>query len=140
MPLSTYLSTLLRPQARQSLKMVGSPHLQMRGINDTVFLGQWGIPEIKASINDLASFFVLDFLRTNIDFPQNVAAWIYKKKDMVLFFKGEKLISHFKWSQFKKEFRRPRQQGFSSPGPYMESGSLRREKYLHNSEGGLAFG
>lgn len=138
--LLAYLSTLLRPKARQSLKMVGSPHLLMRGIKDTVFLGQWGIPEIKIGLNDLASCFILDFLRTNIDLPQDVAAWVYEKKDMVLFFKEEKLISHFKWSQFKKTFRRPHQRGFSSHGTYEGKGTLRGGQNPYNSEGGLAFG
>jgi hypothetical protein len=138
--LSTYLSTLLRPKTRQSFKMVGSPHLLMRGINDTAFLGQWGIPEIKIRINDLESFFILDFLRSNIDIPQNVAAWIYERKDMVLFFKREKLISHFKWSQFKERFRRPHQRGFSSHGTCVERETLWGGKTPHNSEGGLAFG
>ena len=136
----TCLSTYLRPKTRQSLKNGGSPHLMMRGLNHKAFLGQWGIPEIKISINDLESFFILDFLRTNIDIPQNVAAWIYERKDMVLFFKREKLISHFQWSRFKKRFRRPHQRGFSSHGTCVESGTLRGEKKPYNSEGGLAFG
>ena len=116
MPALSYLSTLLKPQARQPLRMVDSPHLLLCGINETVFLGQWGIPEIKTSLNDLKAFFSLDFLTVNIEIIQNefVAAWIYEKKDMVLFFKGDKLISHFKWSQFKKRFKRPDQGSFSS--------------------------
>ena len=140
MPLLTYLSTLLRPKARQSLKMVGSPHLLMRGLNHKVFLGQWGIPEIKISINDLASFFILDFLSGNIDIPQNIAAWIYEKKDMVLFFEDDKLISHFRWSQFKNKFRRLHQEGFSPHGSWVESRTLGGERRPFNSEGTLAFG
>ena len=140
MPLLAYLSTLLRPKAGQSLRMVGSPHLMMRGIKDTVFLGQWGIPEITTGINDLASFFVLDFLSSNTNIPQNVAAWIYEKKDMVLFFEEEKLVSHFKWSQFKKNFRKPHQRAFSSHSTYVGKEALRGEQNPYNSEGGLAFG
>jgi hypothetical protein len=97
-PALSYLSTILKPQSRQPLKMVGSPHLMLHGINETVFLGQWGIPEIKNSLNDLEEFFILDFLTVNIETAENefVAVWIYEKRDMILFFKEEKLISHFK--------------------------------------------
>jgi len=125
-PALSYLSTLLKPQARQPLRMVDSPHLLLRGINETVFLGQWGIPEIKISLNDLKAFFILDFITVNIEITQNefVAAWIYEKKDMVLFFKGEKLIFHFKWSQFKKRFRRPDHRGFSFHDTSVENGTL----------------
>lgn len=126
MPALSYLSTLLKPQARKPLQMVDSPHLLLRGIKETVFLGQWGIPEIKISLNDLKEFFILDFLTVNIEITQNefVAAWIYEKKNMVLFIKGEKLISHFKWSQFKKRFRRPDQRDFSSHDTSVKNGTL----------------
>ena len=126
MPALSYLSTLLKPQARKPLQMVDSLHLLLRGINETVFLGQWGIPEIKISFNDFKEFFILDFLTVNIEITPNefVAAWIYEKKDMVLFFKGEKLISHFKWSQFKKRFRRPDQRDFSSHDTSVKNGTL----------------
>jgi len=129
-PALSYLSFLLKPQARQPLKMEGSPHLMLRGINDTVFLGQWGIPENKISLNDLKAFFSLYFLTVNIEIIQNefVAAWIYEKKDMVLFFKGDKLISHFKWSQFKERFRRPDHRGVKSHGTSVENGMLRGYK------------
>ncbi len=98
----------------------------MRGITETVFLRQWGIPEIKASLNDLKSFFALDFLMVEIGVRQNefVAAWIYKKRDRVFFFKGEKLISHFKWSQFKTRFRKSDRRGFGSHDAYAGSGVL----------------
>ena len=137
MPALSYLLNLLKPQARQSLQMVDSLHLLLRGINETVFLGQWGIPEIKISLNDLKEFFILDFLTVNIEITQNefVAAWIYEKKNMVLFFKREKLISHFKWSQFKKRFRRPDQRDFSSHDTSVKNGTLTGRE-LRKSEDG----
>ena len=127
MPALSYLSTILKPQSRQPLKMVGSPHLMLHGINETVFLGQWGIPEIKNSLNDLEEFFILDFLTVNIETAENefVAVWIYEKRDMILFFKEEKLISHFKWSQFRKRFRRPDHRGFCSHGQGMACNDFR---------------
>jgi hypothetical protein len=125
-PALSYLSTLLKPQVRQPPKMEGSPHLMLRGINETIFLGQWGIPENKISLNDLKAFFILDFLTVSIETAENeyVAVWIYGKKDMILFFKEEKLISHFKWSQFKTRFRRPDHRGFESHGTPLENGPL----------------
>jgi len=129
-PALSYLSTLLKPQARQPLKTVGPPHLMLRGIDETVFLGQWGMPEIKISLNDLKVFFILDFLTENIETAENefVEVWIYEKRDMILFFKEEKLVSHFIWSQFKKRFRRPDHRGFKSHGTFVENGMLRGGK------------
>jgi len=126
MPALSYLSTILKPQSRQPLKMVGSPHLMLRGIIETVFLGQWGMPEIKISLNDFKAFFILDFLTVDIETGENefVAVWIYEKRDMILFFKEEKLISHFMWSQFKKRFRRPDHRRFKSHGTSVENGTL----------------
>jgi len=129
-PALSYLSTLLKPQARQPLRTVGSPHLMLRGIIETVFLGQWGMPEIKISLNDLKAFFILDFLTVNIETAENEfdEVWIYEKRDMILFFKEEKLISHFIWSQFKKNFKRPDHRGLESHGTSMGNGMLRRDK------------
>jgi len=81
----------------------------LRGIKQTVFLGQWGMPELKTRLNDLKASFILDFLTGNIEtMPcDSVEAWVYEKKDKVLFFKEEKLISHFNWGQFKARFKRP---------------------------------
>ncbi len=126
MPALSYLSTFLKPQSRQPPKMVGSPHLMLRGINGTVFLGQWGMPEIKISLNDLEAFFVLDFLTVIIETAENefVGVWIYEKRDMILFFKEEKLISHFRWSQFKERFRRPDHRGGKSHGTSVGNGML----------------
>jgi hypothetical protein len=31
------------------------------------------------------------------------SVWIYKKKDRIFFFAKKKLISHFKWSDFKEK-------------------------------------
>lgn len=124
MPALSYLSALLKPQVLQPLETRGTTHLLMGGINESVFLGQWGMPEIKVGHNDLKSYFVLDLLTINVEITQNVTAWIYEKRDRVLFFRGEKLISHFKWSQFKKRFRRPGQRGFGSHDPSVVSKAL----------------
>lgn len=88
--------------------MMGPTHLMLTGISQTVFLRQWGMPEIKISLDHLEACFILDFITLNIDSIQKgfVTVWIYEKKDRVVFFRGEKLISHFKWTQFKKRFKR----------------------------------
>ncbi len=136
----TYLSTLLRPKARKSSKMAGSPHLLMRGIKDSIFLTQWGTPGIKISLRDFKAFFIVDFLSANIETPENVTAWVYEKKDRVFFFEEEKLISHFKWSLFKIRFRRPQQQDLSSHGTSRKIVTLHGNEPPHNLEGELAFG
>ena len=83
-------------------------HQMLAGINRTVFLNQWGLPDIHISPDHL-NFLKLDFLFLNRDSLEEnpLTVWIYEKKDTFLIFRRNKLIFHFKWSVFKQKFKKP---------------------------------
>ncbi len=85
-------------------------HLKLSGIYQSVFLNQWGLPEFRLGLGRLAGFFRLDFLFLNRE-PNEVGecvAWIYEKRNLILFFKNNKLILHFRWNEFKERWKRPK--------------------------------
>jgi hypothetical protein len=79
------------------------PHLMLTGINQKVFLNQWGEPETQVGLSQLGRsnklgtlFLITDPIE---EAPLNV--WIYEKKDSILLFTKEKLVSHFSCKKFK---------------------------------------
>jgi hypothetical protein len=69
----------------------------LTGINQKVFLKQWGEPETQLGLNRIGSSNKLGtlFLITDPTEEAHLNVWIYKKKDSILFFAKEKLVSHF---------------------------------------------
>jgi hypothetical protein len=92
----------------------------LAGINQTVFLNHWGIPEIKISLDRLQGYYELDSLSLNTEPSEedNNTVWIYEKKDRIFFFKKGKLISHFRWSEFRETWKRANEE--------MDLGALRK--------------
>ncbi len=86
-------------------------HLMLAGINQTVFLNQWGEPETQVGLNPLGSFYDLGslFLITDPTEEARHSVWIYKKRDRILFFTKKRLTFHFKWSEFKEILKRPKE-------------------------------
>ncbi len=85
----------------------GKPHHQMlSGIHQTVFLNQWGFPEIRLSLDRMEGFFELDSISLKNDPGEGNlhSVWIYESKDKILFFKRGRLTSHFRWSDFKQRW------------------------------------
>lgn len=82
-------------------------HQILSGIHQTVFLNQWGFPEIRLSLDRMEGFFELDSISLKDDSGEGNlhSVWIYESRDKILFFKRGRLISHFKWSDFKKRWR-----------------------------------
>lgn len=82
-------------------------HLMLAGINQEVFLRQWGMPEIHVSFNHLQEYFKLDIFSLNNDSSGDdpPTAWIYEKRDMFVLFRRGKLIVHFKWSELKERIK-----------------------------------
>jgi hypothetical protein len=74
----------------------------MSGIYQNTFLNQWGTPEFQMTVAG-SGFFKLDFLFMNWgqSEAEEYTAWIYEKRNRILFFKNKKLISHFRWDEFK---------------------------------------
>ena len=79
------------------------PHLMLAGLNQKAFLNQWGEPETQINLNRLGRFNNLGtiFLITEPTEEAHLSVWIYKKKDRILFFTKEKLISHFSFKKFR---------------------------------------
>ena len=99
-------------------QMPERPHLFMAGLNQKVFLNQWGEPETQIGLKRLGSFNKLGsfFLTEDSAGEVHHSVWIYKKRDRILFFTKKKLISHSRWSEFRERGREPKEEpGGRSP-------------------------
>lgn len=93
-----------------SLYKSQSRHLMLSGINQEIFIRQWGMPEFNINIDNLnlREFFRTDFLPSDGDFLGNdiFTAWIYEKMDIFVLFRKGRLIAHFKWSEIREKFKK----------------------------------
>jgi hypothetical protein len=95
------ISNLFKAHERQA---ADRSRLVLAGLNQTVFLKQWGEPETQIGLNrlgrlnNLGSMFVIT---DPTEAPYSV--WIYKKRDRILLFTKKKLVSHFRWKEFRQE-------------------------------------
>ena len=96
------ISNLRKPRTKQ---VPENPHLFMTGINQKVFLSQWGAPETQVSLNQLGKLSKLGtaFLIAEPVEEAHISVWIYKKKNSILLFAKEKLVSHFSFRRFEHE-------------------------------------
>ena len=100
-------------------------HLMLAGINQTIFLSLWGVPEIKIGLDRLQGSFELDLISLNSE-PDEMnyhTVWIYEKRNRIFFFKRGKLISHYRWSEFKEKWKKVKE-GMPSRPPRKASGLL----------------
>lgn len=90
----------------------GNEHLMLASITQTVFLNHRGIPDIKISLDRLQGSCELDSLSFNTEPNEEDyhTVWIYEKKDRIFFFKRRKLVSHFRWSEFKEKWKKPQEE------------------------------
>jgi len=116
-PVLSLTSNFSKPRPKYG---VAGNHLMLAGIDQTVFLKQWGEPETQIGLNRLGSSYKLGsfFLIVNPTEEAHYSVWIYKKKDRILFFTKKRLTSHFKWSEFKESSKKPRET--------LDSGSMDR--------------
>jgi hypothetical protein len=79
----------------------------MTGLNQKVFLSQWGAPETQMSLNQLGQLSKLGtmFLITDPAEEAHISVWIYKKKNSILLFSKEKLVSHFSFRRFSEDLK-----------------------------------
>jgi hypothetical protein len=93
-------SNLRKPRPKQ---VPERPHLFMAGLNQRVFLNQWGEPETQVSLNQLGKLNNLGtmFLITDPSQEGHLSVWIYRKKHSLLLFTKEKLVSHFSFKKFR---------------------------------------
>ena len=106
-PVLSLISNFCKPRPKYP---TGQIHLKLAGINQEIFVRQWGPPEIDITLENLERFFSLDVLPLNSDSTENnpITVWIYEKVDMFVLFSKGKLIAHFKWSEFKERSKKPR--------------------------------
>jgi hypothetical protein len=107
-PVLTLTSNFSKPRPRHR---AAPNHLMLAGIDQVVFLKQWGEPETQIGLNRVGSSCKLGsfFLIVNPSEGAQHSVWIYKKKDRILFFTKKRLTSHFKWTEFKESSKRPRE-------------------------------
>ena len=105
-PVLSVISNFRKPRPKYR---TGQIHLKLAGINQDIFVRQWGTPEIDITLENLERFFSLDF-PLNRDSSENnpITVWVYEKMDMFVLFSKGKLIAHFKWSEFKERFKKPK--------------------------------
>jgi len=89
----------------------GNQHLMLAGIHQTIFLNQWGEPETQISLKRLGSLDKLGsvFLIEDPVKEAHHSIWIYKKKDRILFFTKKRLISHSRWSDFREQWKKSKE-------------------------------
>ena len=100
------MSNFLKRSPRPSGK---TQHLMLAGINQTLFLNQWGVPETQIGLKRVGSLDKLGSLFLIEDSAQEAhySVWIYKKRDRILFFTKKRLISHSTWSEFREKCKNP---------------------------------
>jgi len=99
-PVLDLIPNIRKPPVRQ---VPERPHLMLTGINQKVFLNQWGEPEAQVGLNQIGKLNKLGtlFLITGPEEETPLSVWIYKKKDSILLFTKKKLVSHFSCKQFR---------------------------------------
>jgi hypothetical protein len=100
MPILKLISDLWKPGPK---RVPERRHLMLAGINQSIFVKQWGSPEIQINLDQLRGFYQQGSMAlntsSNLDDPHSV--WIYTRHDKICFFTNKRLVSHFKWSAFK---------------------------------------
>ena len=95
------ISSLLKDQHEH---LVPRRQLMLAGISQDVFLKQWGSPEIEINLDQLQGSYRHHTvaLETGNAGETFHSVWIYKEKNRVFFFSKKRLVSHYKWSDFKE--------------------------------------
>ena len=79
----------------------------LAGLYQDAFVKQWGSPEIQIHWDHFGTCYQQDSLATGTPPLEETlhAVWIYKERDRILFFTKKRLVSHFRWSDFKEKGR-----------------------------------
>jgi|APFre7841882590_1041340.scaffolds.fasta_scaffold12061_2 hypothetical protein len=98
-PILDFISNFRKSRPRQ---VPDRPHLFLAGLNQKVFLNQWGKPETQVGLNQIGRLNKLGtlFLITDPTEDAHLNVWIYNEKDSILLFTKEKLVSHFSCKRF----------------------------------------
>ena len=101
-PILRLISNLWSPRSQ---RVPERRHLMLAGINQRVFVNQWGSPEVRINLDQLHGSYQQGFVALNTDSNEDDlhSVWIYVKHDRICFFTNKRLVSHFKWSAFKEK-------------------------------------
>jgi len=82
----------------------------LAGINQKIFISEWGHPNIRISLDRLHGYFepdmlVLLVLNEEPAAEDDYTVWIYEKRNRIFFFKKGRLTTHFRWNEFKDKWR-----------------------------------
>ena len=104
-PILRLISNFCKPRSRRAPER---RHLVLAGINQRVFVNQWGLPEVRINLDQLQGSYRQGSVALNTDSNGEVShsVWIYAKQDRICFFTNKRLASHFKWSAFKEKRNR----------------------------------
>lgn len=100
-PIFNFLLNFKRSHSKKDSERA---HSMMAGLNQKIFLNQWGKPETQVSLNPLGRINKLGtmFLITDPAEETPLNVWIYKNKDSILFFTKEKLVFHLSSKKLKE--------------------------------------
>ena len=103
----------VRPRHRQ--------HLMLAGINQSVFLQEWGFPEAELYLDRIQGLFKRDatFMeaRSTDTEEDHYTMWVYRKRNKVLFFIRGTMVSHLSCTEFKeRQKNRTLKPHFEVPG------------------------
>jgi len=99
--------------------------MMLAGLSQKSFLSQWGEPEIQISLDRLEGFFSGQAIIVRVDSAEEFlhTVWIYEKQDRIFFFTRQRLTAHFKWSEFREQWKtykeETRSRFIKKPSPFI---------------------
>jgi hypothetical protein len=93
----------------------------LAGINQSLFLHEWGFPEVEIGLDRIQGFFKQSttFMEARPSEENDYSMWIYKSRNKVLFFMRGTMVSHLTCTDFKERWRtRSKQPEFRAPGKH----------------------
>ena len=103
-PVLALITNLCKPRPKYPQ---GQIHLKLAGMNQDIFIRQWGEPEIDTTLEKLKRLLSFDFLPFSDTFENDTTrVWIYEKMDMFVLFRKGNLVAHFKWSEFRERSKK----------------------------------
>jgi hypothetical protein len=79
----------------------------LAGINQSVFMREWGFPEVEIQLDRIQGFFKrkATFMEAPFVDENYYTMWIYKKRNKVLFFIKGTMVSHLSCTEFKERWK-----------------------------------
>ena len=81
--------------------------LKLAGIHQSVFLSEWGFPEVEIALDRMRGIFKPDatFMEARSADEDGYRMWIYRRRNKVLFFIRGTMVSHLSCTEFKERWK-----------------------------------